>query len=354
LVSPKHFNRDFLKYFLMSVIDNKYRLLTLLSENEVSSVFLGEYMPTGRYVIIKIPAPGQEQLALVRYEKEYGILVGLNHPNIIKVIDFSNRFPYLVLEYIDGENALTAYKNHSVPLDESYAYLLQLHGAIKYLHRQRIIHRDIKPSNILIEKHSKRAVLVDFETSRSINDIDNIKIYSGDYSPPELLNGHSDYFTDTYSLSKVAIFMLSNKSPNEKITLYHRLSYLMEEDYTKRSNYVDEILSILPKKPLLYFYQDGIVNKLYPLNEGESRIGRGNICEIKIDDINAYVDEVHAFIKKENETYIIYDNNSVNGLWVFDMGSYVRVQKHILRHNDILSFGWNSRSGPYMNLRVFI
>jgi hypothetical protein len=38
----------------------------------------------------------------------------------------------------------------------------------------------------------------------------------------------------------------------------------MREDYNKRSVYLDSMLSILPKKPLAYFYQDKIVNKLYP------------------------------------------------------------------------------------------
>jgi serine/threonine protein kinase len=338
----------------MSAIDNKYRLLSLLSKNEVSSVYLGEYMPTGRYVIIKIPVVGQEQAALARFEKEYNILVGLDHPNIVRVIDFSDSFPYLVLEYIDGENALATYKNRSVPLDESYSHLLQLHGAIKYLHFNRFIHRDIKPSNIIIEKHTKRAVLVDFETARDISVEDNTGIHSGDFSPHELVTGQSGYFTDVYSLAKMAIFMLSNKSSIDKITLYHRLSSLMEEDYRKRSVYVDGILSILPTKPLVYAYQDGIVNKLYPITQGEARIGRDRICEIKIDDINAYVDEVHAVIRKENEAYVIHDNNSINGLWVFDRGNFIRIAQHILRNDDVLSLGWNSRNGPYMTLKFFL
>ena len=44
------------------------------------------------------------------------------------------------------------------------------------------------------------------------------------------------------------------------------------------------------------------MNKLYPLNKEGLRVGRGNICEIKIDDINAYIDEVHAFVKRKMKT----------------------------------------------------
>jgi len=337
----------------MSVLDNKYRILSLLSKNEVSSVFLGEYMPTGRYVIIKIPIPGQEKIALDRFEKEYNVLVRLDHPNIVKAIDFSSSFSYLVLEYINGENALLAYGNNSAPLDERYAVLLQLHDAIKYLHRNSFIHRDVKPSNVIIEKHTKRAVLSDFETAVDVKVQDNTRIHSGDFSPSELLRGISGYFTDSYGLAKLALFLLLEKLPDEKIMLFNRLEPFLREDYNKRSVYLDSLLSILPKKPLLYFYQDNIVNRIYSIN-GEVKIGRGNESEVKIEDINYFVDEVHAVIRKENGGYVIYDNKSVNGLWLFDKGNFTRIAQHILRNNDILSLGWNSRSGPYITFRFFV
>lgn len=338
----------------MSVLDNKYRTLSLLSKNEVSSVFLGEYMPTGRYVIIKIPIPGQEKIALERFEKEYNVLVGLDHPNIVKVIDFSSSFPYLVLEYVNGENALLAYGNDSAPLDERYAVLLQLHDTIKYLHLNNLIHRDIKPSNVIIEKHTKRAVLSDFETAMDVKVKDNTRIHSGDFSPPELLMGISGYFTDSYSLAKLALFLLLEKLPDEKITLFNKLEPFMREDCNKRSVYLDSMLSILPKKPLVYFYQDNIVNKLYPIGRGDVRIGRGKESEVKIDDINYFVDEVHAVIREENVGHVIYDNKSINGLWLFDKGKFIRIIQHILKNNDVLSLGWNSRNGPYMTFRFFV
>ena len=337
----------------MSVLDNKYRILSALSKNEVSSVFLGEHMPTGAYIIIKLPIPGQEKIAYERFEREYNILSRINHPNILKPIDFSNTFPYLVLEYINGENALVSYGNNSASLDERYALLLQLHDAIKYLHLNGFIHRDIKPSNIIIEKHTKRAVLVDFETARDAQIPDNTGIHSGDFSPPELISGVSGYFTDTFSLAKIALFLLLEKLPNEKITLFNRLEPYMREDYTKRSIYVDSMLGVLPKKPLIYLYHDGIANRLYPVGS-EARIGRGQNCEVRIDDINYFVDEVHAQIRKENESYIIYDNKSINGLWLFDKGQFVRISSHVLRNNDILSLGWNSKNGPYMAFRFFV
>jgi len=338
----------------MSILDNKYRFLSLLSKNEVTSVFLGEYIPTGQYIIIKIAIPGQEKIAATRFEKEYNILKRLDHPNIVKALDFSNSYPYLVFEYIQGENALQKYKDNSVPLDESYAVLLQLHDSIKYLHQNSIIHRDIKPSNIIIEKNTKRAVLVDFETARNVKDEDGIKINSGDFSPPELILGTSGYFTDIYSIAKIALFMLSNKMLTQKQILYEKLGPLLMEDYKKRSFNIGDILSIMPQRPLLYFFQEGIVNRLYPIIYDELRIGRDINCEVRILDENFYVDEVHAVIKKENGKYIIHDNNSVNGIWLFDKGNFIRVSNHSLRNNDVLALGWNSKNGPYMPFRIFV
>ena len=95
------------------------------------------------------------------------------------------------------------------------------------------------------------------------------------------------------------------------------------------------------------------MNRLYSLGD-EARIGRGDLSEVKIDDVNYFVDEVHALIRKENERYIIYDNKSVNGLWLFDKGNFTRITSHILRNNDFLSLGWNKRNGPYMGFRFFV
>ena len=337
----------------MSVLDNKYKILSLLSKNEVSSVFLGQSIVDGKNIIIKLAIPGQEKIASIRFEKEYNILNHLDHPNIVKAIDFSNKIPYLVVEYIEGENALVTYKNNSVLLDESYSVVLQLHNSLKYMHQNNFIHRDIKPSNIIIEKHTKRAVLVDFETARNIQEKDGIKIHSGDFSPPELVLGHSGYFTDVYSLAKIALFMMSNKMSNEKEILYSKLSPLMIGDYKKRSLHVDEIMHVLPQKPLLYFYQENMINKIYPVNGAQIRIGRAKNCEINIEDKNYFVCEVHAIIKKENEHHIIYDNNSVNGLWLYDKGNFIRITRHFLRNNDLLCLGYNKRNGPYISFRFF-
>lgn len=337
----------------MSVLNNKYKILSLLSKNEVSSVFLGQSIVDGKNIIIKLAIPGQERIASIRFGKEYSILNNLDHPNIVKAIDFSNKIPYLVVEYIEGENALVTYKNNSVPLDESYTVLFQIYDAIKYLHLNNFIHRDIKPSNIIIEKNTKRAVLVDFETARDAHKEDNIRIHSGDFSPPELWRGYSGYFTDVYSLAKMALFILSDKMSTEKQSLYSRLDQMMEGDYTKRSIYVDEIMHVLPQKPLLYFYQENMINKIYPVNDAQIRIGRAKNCEINIEDNKYFVCEVHAIIKKENEHHIICDNNSINGLWLFDKGNFIRITQHFLRNNDLLCLGYNKRNGPYISFRFF-
>jgi serine/threonine protein kinase len=83
----------------------------------------------------KIPIPGQEKIALDRFEKEYSVLIRLDHPNIVKAIDFSSSFPYLVLEYKMAK--MLCWPMGTIPCHRrKVCVFLQLHDAIKYLHQK--------------------------------------------------------------------------------------------------------------------------------------------------------------------------------------------------------------------------
>ncbi|QSZ37635.1 hypothetical protein DSL72_008734 [Monilinia vaccinii-corymbosi] len=87
--------------------------------------------------------------------KEVQIMRGLDHPNIIKLIEFSEsrQYYYLVLELAPGGELfhqivrLTYFSE-----DLSRHVITQVAQALHYLHEvQGVVHRDIKPENILFE-----------------------------------------------------------------------------------------------------------------------------------------------------------------------------------------------------------
>ncbi|KAA8575078.1 hypothetical protein EYC84_004294 [Monilinia fructicola] len=88
--------------------------------------------------------------------KEVQIMRGLDHPNIIKLIEFSEskQYYYLVLELAPGGELfhqivrLTYFSE-----DLSRHVITQVAEALHYLHEvQGVVHRDIKPENILFER----------------------------------------------------------------------------------------------------------------------------------------------------------------------------------------------------------
>ncbi|KAB8304424.1 hypothetical protein EYC80_003825 [Monilinia laxa] len=88
--------------------------------------------------------------------KEVQIMRGLDHPNIIKLIEFSEsrQYYYLVLELAPGGELfhqivrLTYFSE-----DLSRHVITQVADALHYLHEvQGVVHRDIKPENILFER----------------------------------------------------------------------------------------------------------------------------------------------------------------------------------------------------------
>jgi serine/threonine protein kinase len=122
------------------------------------------------------PKTGQQaelySWGLERFVAEARILAKFNHPNIVRVLSVfeQNKTAYMVMEYAQGEDLSTLYKNRrreNRPLDEQ-AYLdifIPVCDGLSLVHNEGFIHRDIKPANIYI-CNSTLPLLLDFGSAR--------------------------------------------------------------------------------------------------------------------------------------------------------------------------------------------
>src|SRR5438105_11857727 len=84
-----------------------YDLLQKIADGGMGSVYKARHQNTGDVVAIKIvPANmASNQVLLRRFEQEFRAASSLDHPNIVRALDFGydGASPYLVMEYVDGE-----------------------------------------------------------------------------------------------------------------------------------------------------------------------------------------------------------------------------------------------------------
>ena len=100
--------------------------------------------------------------------KEFEILMRLQHPTILQVIDMQQvALPErgdtlcLVTEYIDGDT-LDDYLATRPTLRERRRIATELAEALAYIHSQQVVHRDLKPQNIMVTHNGHYLKIIDF------------------------------------------------------------------------------------------------------------------------------------------------------------------------------------------------
>ena len=140
--------------------------------------------------------------------REFSIVVELDHPNCIKVHNYfftqgeenpDEIYLNIVMDYIPDTlyRLLRYYKKSNQEFPNMLAKLLcyQLLRSMAYIKGLQICHRDIKPQNILIDSQSYRLALCDFGSAKKLEPGEESIAYicSRYYRSPELILGVKDY-----------------------------------------------------------------------------------------------------------------------------------------------------------------
>jgi serine/threonine-protein kinase len=215
--------------FKVGRILGKCQLLELVARGGMGSVYVAKHLFLHRVVAVKLLKWTFSDLlerSMEAFETGARALARLNHPNIATIydIDEENGRPYIVTEFVDGQDVATILKKKgSFRPSTAVAIARHVARALEHAHAHGVIHRDIKPSNILISKKGEVKVIdfglaVQVANPRPASDSPYVE-GTPHYLSPEQAQGRSvDGRSDLYSLGITLYEMLCGVRPFEGAT----------------------------------------------------------------------------------------------------------------------------------------
>lgn len=207
------------------LIGHRYRVLRKIGEGGMAIVSIAVDEKLGRDVAIKVLKERYENHdeIRVRFQHEARAISAFDHPNILKIFDFSgedSKQLWIVTELIHGRNLAqileTTPSGWLHPLIAA-SIVREICRALTAAHEHGVVHRDVKPENVMITHHGA-VKLMDFGIAKiqRINSMTQTGMFMGSpsYMSPEQVRGRDvDHRSDIYSLGVLFYELITGKLP---------------------------------------------------------------------------------------------------------------------------------------------
>lgn len=208
-----------------------FEIVRILGKGGMGTVYLARDQRLGRYVAIKVL--NASELAYedrkARFLREARSAASIRHQNVAtihEVGETSEGYPFIVMEYCEGETLSQRIRRRPIEAVEFLGIARQIAAGLAAAHEKGIIHRDIKSANIIIEG-SGLVKILDFGLAKSIprsmTDPGMEKTFestTGHFfgtlhylSPEQARGGNADVRSDLFSVGVVFYHMAAGHLP---------------------------------------------------------------------------------------------------------------------------------------------
>ncbi|MBN9523447.1 protein kinase [bacterium] len=201
-----------------------YDVVSKIAEGGMGTVYKAKDRRSGELVAIKVISPGtaRNSTVLQRFEREFTAARVLEHPNVVRAIEYcgAGPSPFLVMEFVDGQSiGQLVEATGAMPEAEAVRLIGQVCDGLQRAHKQGLIHRDVKPDNVLVTKAGV-AKLTDMGLVKDVEGDTNLTktgrgLGTPHYMAPEQFRNAKgvDARGDVYSLGATLYCMVTGTVP---------------------------------------------------------------------------------------------------------------------------------------------
>ena len=214
-----------------TVIGERYKIEEVIGEGGVSVVYRCSHSFLRKDVAIKVLRPELASMPPVveRFHREARSVAQLDHPNIVRVIDFgksSSGSLFLVMDLIEGTSLADQLEREGwLAPTNAVRIAISILTGLEHAHSRGVIHRDLKPDNIMIlgaETGPAEVKILDFGIAK-LGDVEigsrpiteaGMVFGTPRYMSPEQAAGEPvDHRSDLFAIGIILYQLLSGQLP---------------------------------------------------------------------------------------------------------------------------------------------
>jgi eukaryotic-like serine/threonine-protein kinase len=216
------------------LVKGKYRLLRLLGDGGMGSVYEARHEGLGIKVALKFLHPRLSRWPglVQRFLDEARLAAPIRSPSVVQVLDVDRSdegLAFIVLELLSGQTLRELLNRRRLTEIEARAFTMQLCDGLEAVHDAGIVHRDLKPENVMVTRGPSGEPLLkllDFgvampDGAGDRGSLPGTLLGTPGYMAPEQVSGAGgvDARADLYSLGVLLFEMLTGCLPDDKANL---------------------------------------------------------------------------------------------------------------------------------------